>query len=84
MGLPIWRYQDGELALEKRLHLPYRQNTVLSLRIDSAGDGAPKTSRFSLRPLIQFRENEAPVHSAQPDGPYALTVTDDTYEISRT
>lgn len=28
MGLPIWRYQIGDLVLERRLHLPYRQNTV--------------------------------------------------------
>src|SRR5262244_1681892 len=23
MGLPVWRYQLGELVIEKRLHLPY-------------------------------------------------------------
>src|SRR5262252_9068260 len=28
MGLPVWRYQSGNLVIEKRLHLPYRQNTV--------------------------------------------------------
>ncbi len=28
MGLPIWRYQIDDVVLEKRLYLPYRQNTV--------------------------------------------------------
>src|SRR6266496_5322020 len=26
-GLPVWRYEVGEFVLEKRLLLPYRQNT---------------------------------------------------------
>jgi predicted glycogen debranching enzyme len=78
MGLPIWRYQDGDLVLEKRLHLPYRQNTVqVTYRLLAASEDI----EISLRPLIQFREYEASV-SAQPDGPYVLTVIDDTYEIS--
>ena len=28
MGLPIWRYQIDDVVVEKRLYLPYRQNTV--------------------------------------------------------
>src|SRR5512133_2481731 len=27
-GLPVWRYQVDDFAIEKRLLLPYRQNTV--------------------------------------------------------
>ena len=78
MGLPIWRYQIGDLVLEKRLHLPYRQNTVqVGYRLLAAS----QEIEISLRPVIQFREHEAPV-SGQPDGPYVLTVLDDTYEVS--
>jgi predicted glycogen debranching enzyme len=78
MGLPIWRYQWGELVLEKRLHLPYRQNTV---QITYRLLGGPEEVEIMLRPLIQFREHEAPV-SSQPDAPYILTVVDDMYEVS--
>ena len=78
MGLPVWRYQSGNLVLEKRLHLPYRQNTV---HVTYSLLSCSEAIELSLRPLIQFREHEAPVTS-QPDSPYKLTVVDDTYEIS--
>jgi predicted glycogen debranching enzyme len=78
MGLPIWRYQWGDLVIEKRLHLPYRQNTV---QVTYQLLAAPEEIEISLRPLIQFREHEAPV-SSQPDVPYVLTVVDDHYEVS--
>jgi predicted glycogen debranching enzyme len=78
MGLPMWRYQIGDLVLEKRLHLPYRQNTVyVGYRLVAACEQIV----ISLRPVIQFREHEAPV-SQQPSDPYVLTIVDDTYEVS--
>ena len=78
MGLPIWRYQVDDVVLEKRLYLPYRQNTVhITYRLLSH---AGKVG-LRLRPLIQFREHEAPVDS-QPAAPYVLTVVEDQYEIS--
>ena len=78
MGLPIWRYQLDELVLEKRLHLPYWQNTVhVTYRMLSCSDG----TEIRLRPLIQFREHEAPVDS-QPNAAYVLTVMEDEYEVS--
>jgi predicted glycogen debranching enzyme len=78
MGLPVWRYHLGELVIEKRLHLPYRQNSV---QVTYQLLACSEDIEISLRPLIQFREHEAPVTS-QPDSPYTLTVVDDTYEIS--
>ena len=78
MGLPVWRYQLGELVIEKRLHLPYRQNSV---QVTYQLLACSEDIEISLRPLIQFREHEAPVTS-QPDSPYMLTVVDDTYEVS--
>src|SRR5215469_16424794 len=78
MGLPAWRYQLGELVIEKRLHLPYRQNSV---QVTYQLLACSEKIEISLRPLIQFREHEAPVTS-QPDSPYMLTVVDDTYEVS--
>ena len=78
MGLPIWRYQIDDVIVEKRLYLPYRQNTVhITYRsLSHAGKVG-----LRLRPLIQFREHEAPVDS-QPEAPYVLTVVEDQYEIS--
>ena len=77
MGLPVWGYQSAELMLEKRVHLPYRQNTVhVTYRLLSC----PRDVELKLRPLIQFREHEAPVDS-QPKTPYVLTVLEDQYEV---
>ena len=78
MGLPIWRYQIDDVVMEKRLFLPHRQNTVhITYRLlsHSGKVGA------RLRPLVQFREHEAPV-DRQPQTPYALAVVKDQYEIS--
>src|SRR6516164_161760 len=78
MGLPIWRYQIDDVVVEKRLYLPYRQNTVhITYRLLSHAGRIG----IRLRPLIQFREHEAPVDS-QPQAPYVLTVVEDRYEIS--
>jgi predicted glycogen debranching enzyme len=78
MGLPIWRYQIGDVVLEKRLCLPYRQNTVhLTYRLLSHS-GKVGTR---LRPLIQFREHEAAL-DGQPQASYVLAVVEDQYEIS--
>ena len=78
MGLPIWRYQIDDVVLEKRLCLPYRQNTVhITYRLLSHSGKVG----IRLRPLIQFREHEAPVDH-QPQAPYVLTVFEDQYEIS--
>jgi predicted glycogen debranching enzyme len=78
MGLPVWRYRIDELTLEKRLHLPYRQNTVL---VTYKFLSCPQDVRIKLRPLIQIRRHDAAV-SAHPDEPYVLTVVEDQYEIS--
>jgi predicted glycogen debranching enzyme len=78
MGLPIWRYQIDDVVVEKRLYLPYRQNTVhITYRLLSHAGKV----EFRLRPLIQFREHEAAVDS-QPHAPYVLMVVEDQYEIS--
>src|SRR5262245_55910650 len=41
----------------------------------------PVSLGLRVRPLIQFREHEAPV-DRQPQAPYVLTVVEDQYEIS--
>jgi predicted glycogen debranching enzyme len=78
MGLPVWRYESSDLVLEKRLHMPYRQNSVhITYRIESCA----ARINLRLRPLAQRRQHESPV-SAHADDPYVLTVVEDRYEIA--
>jgi predicted glycogen debranching enzyme len=56
-GLPVWRYAVAGTTIEKRIFMPYRQNTVVVLYRVS-GD-APVT--LHLTPAVHFRGYEAPV-----------------------
>jgi predicted glycogen debranching enzyme len=58
LGLPVWRYELSGAVIEKRLMMPYGQNTVhVTYRLlEGAG-----SVRLSLRPSIQFRGYEEPV-----------------------
>ncbi len=51
MGLPVWRYELGEVAFEKRLLLPYRQNTV-HVRYRLVPGSGPV--RLQIRPAVHF------------------------------
>src|SRR6185503_3597091 len=78
LGLPVWRYDVDGVAIEKRIVLPHRQNTVHVVYRLLSGD-APVWLR--LRPALHFRPLEAPV--SQPlGGAYRLTVEEDRYEVS--
>ncbi len=76
-GLPVWRYEWEGFVLEKRLLLPYRQNTVHVTYYLLEGPGK---LRLGLRPAIHFRSHDAPVNSGGPQK-YVLTVSDDQFEI---
>jgi predicted glycogen debranching enzyme len=57
MGLPVWTWHVGDVVVEKRIMLPYGQNTVhVNYRV-TGGTGA----RLVLRPHIHFRGHEMPV-----------------------
>src|SRR5215469_14204241 len=77
-GLPVWRYEADGFVLEKRLMMPYMQNTVhITYRL-LRGKG---TLRLGLRPAIHFRPHDAAVSNI--DSPkYELRVCDDQFEIS--
>jgi predicted glycogen debranching enzyme len=78
LGLPVWLYELGGVAIEKRVLMPHGQNTVhISYRLVD-GDGAV---RLTLRPSVQFRGYEAPVTSGA-DLTYTLTAVDSRYELS--
>src|SRR5579871_178998 len=77
-GLPVWRYDVDGFVLEKRLILPYKQNTVHVYYRVLAGHG---TMRLGLRPAIHFRKHDDPVSTPEPHQ-YVLTVCDDEFEIT--
>ncbi|MDP8923023.1 MAG: amylo-alpha-1,6-glucosidase [Chloroflexota bacterium] len=77
-GLPVWRYGIGDVLLEKRVILLNCQNTVHVQYRQVAGSGPV---RLELRPSIHPRPHEHPVSEAL-EGPYALTIIGDRYEVS--
>jgi predicted glycogen debranching enzyme len=79
-GLPVWRYEVDGFALEKRLLMPYQQNTVhIAYRL-LAGEGR---LRMGLRPAIQFRSHDDLVNAGD-ERKYVLTVCEDQFEITCT
>ena len=77
-GLPVWRYQHGDVEVEKRLVMPHRQNTThVSYRL-LAGS---RPSVLELRLYVHVRPHEGEV-SAALDVPYTLTALEDQFELS--
>jgi predicted glycogen debranching enzyme len=74
-GLPMWTYEWGAIRLEKRVLMPYRQNTVhVTYRLTDGADSAT----LVLYPAIHFRGYEDRVDTPrnQPTlGAYALTTS---------
>jgi len=77
MGLPVWRYEIGDLVLEKHLIMPHLQNTVHVTYKLLSGE---RPVQLQLRPAIYFRLHEGLVSEPLSD-PYTLTIVDDRYEI---
>ena len=78
LGLPVWRYELPGIAIEKRVVMPYGQNTVHVTYELVRGD---EPIRISLRPSIQFRGYEAPVDTSLADK-YTLSAVQGQYEVS--
>jgi predicted glycogen debranching enzyme len=77
LGLPVWRYDVGGAVIEKRVLMPYGQNTVHVTYRLLAGDGPV---RLTLRPSTQFRPYEAPVNESAA-GDYELRAVRNRYEV---
>ncbi len=78
LGLPVWRYALPGILIEKRLLMPYGQNTVHVTYRLLHGAGPV---RMSLRPSLQFRGYEAAVdESVVPS--YSLNACEGRYEVS--
>jgi predicted glycogen debranching enzyme len=78
MGLPVWRYDVGGLAFEKRVLLPHQQNTV-HVHYRLVGGKGPV--RLKLRPSVHFRGHDAPVSEPHP-GTYRVTAFGCRYELA--
>ncbi|HUS05761.1 MAG TPA: amylo-alpha-1,6-glucosidase [Bryobacteraceae bacterium] len=77
-GLPVWTFQVGDVALEKRLVLPHRQNTVhMQYRVTCGKCDV----RLELRPAMHFRPHEGSLGVPLED-PYVTTVVEDRYEFA--
>jgi predicted glycogen debranching enzyme len=77
MGLPVWRYEIGDLVLEKHLLMPHRQNTVhITYKLLTG----PEPLQLELRPAIYFRPHEGRISEALSE-PYSLTIVEDRCEI---
>jgi len=76
-GLPVWVFDAGGFIIERRILMPYRQNTTHILYRLLEGEG---TLRLGLRPAAQFRSHDAPVSVAS-GRPADLYVSGDQYEL---
>ena len=77
-GLPVWRYEASGAVLERRLRMPYAQNTThLTYRLL---DG-PEPVRLTLRPSMHVRPHNAPVSEAL-RGPCNVLAVDGRFEIT--
>jgi predicted glycogen debranching enzyme len=70
-GLPVWHYFIGPFEVEKRVMMPFRQNTTLvHYRVLSG----PGVLRLRLRPWLHFRRHEDPVAERE-DHEYSVLAT---------
>lgn len=78
LGMPVWRYDVTGFLIEKRVLMPYRQNTVYVIYRLLSGEG---TLRLKLRPSMYFRRHEEPINLPIAK-PYVLTAVEDRIEVS--
>jgi predicted glycogen debranching enzyme len=80
LGLPVWRYAVGGVEIEKRILMPYGQNTVhIRYRLLRGG----RSVRLTLRPSVHFRSYESPVN-ASASLVYSVSARESRYEVCAT
>jgi predicted glycogen debranching enzyme len=76
-GLPVWLFDVEGVRFEKRILMPFLQNTThIGYRLLS-----DEPIRLELQPYVAFRLHEAPV-SHPVAAPYALQALGDRFEIA--
>lgn len=75
---PVWVFDIDGRIIEKRIVMPYGQNTVyIDYRLL---DGRP--IRLNLRPYVSFRGHDEPLSIECPsEWPFNVTIIEDRYEI---
>src|ERR671927_786820 len=76
-GLPVWRYELDGAVVEKRVLMVHSQNTV---HINYRLVGGEGTLRLKLRPALQYRPLEEPVHDSATET-YTVTSIEDRLEV---
>ena len=79
LGLPVWRFRQGDVEIERRIFLPYLQNTVVVTYRLIEGDRAT----LALEPAVDFRKHGRAVEPALAHA-YAGRSVGATYEIAAT
>ncbi len=77
-GLPVWRYAAGSVLLEKRVLMPYLQNSVHLIYTLLDGQGP---LHMKLRVAVHNRSHDDPVDTPPPDA-LRLTEYDRCYEVT--
>jgi predicted glycogen debranching enzyme len=77
-GLPVWRYASAHMVMEKRLVMPFRQNTVYILYrlLEPAGP-----VRLDVRLALHFRPHDSLVNEGDARK-YVVTARESRYEIT--
>lgn len=78
LGLPVWRLEHEDIAIERRVLMPYGQNTVYVTYEMLSGAGS---EILELEPWVQFRHHEGPVETSL-ESAYVLSTVRDRFEIS--
>ncbi|MEO8480908.1 MAG: amylo-alpha-1,6-glucosidase [Acidobacteriota bacterium] len=69
-GLPVWRYEAGNVVVEKRVLMAHRHNTTA---ITYALEGTAR-AELRLQPLLQVRSHDAQVGQVRPEGMHVVEV----------
>jgi glycogen debranching enzyme len=77
LGLPVWRYEIGDIAIEKRVVLPHAHNTV---HVVYRLLGGAASAVLKLTPIVHHRSHDAPVNVPLP-GTVNLERHHDRYEL---
>jgi predicted glycogen debranching enzyme len=73
---PVWRFDIDDCRLERRVIMPYGQNTLYIEYRLLAG----RTIQLTMRPFVTFRMLDAPLKEARRP-PFPLTIVEGRYEL---
>jgi predicted glycogen debranching enzyme len=78
LGLPIWHYEIGGIAIERRVVMPHMQNSV---HVVYRLLGGAEAAVLKLTLIAHNRSHDAPVNMPLP-GPFTLEQSDGRYELA--